>query len=832
MDSREILRQYITGAMRHSDAINCLKGILVNTAIQTKPDEIARANYVIGFIRRVSQFKCGEASENDLCLNIRDLCIIIGRIKLSESIYKVVEIFGKDFGLVCENDLQVSCITKSPDWLEPQQYIRDVYSFKRSTNTIHDTKSSGDGLLRSQTSFTSYKSFEQKIAIHSAVNLPLGHTLLVSLPTGSGKSLITQILSSASDGLTIVIVPTVALALDQYHAAKSTLKSNRGILCYHGEQTELERIAIIKSLKNHSARILFTSPEAIIKNQELYLLLDRASQDRYITNVIIDEAHVVPDWGAFFRPDFQLFSILLKKWRKQSNDYIRTYMLSATLSDDVVNTLFSLFGSDNHNAQIRCDALRQEPRFYFKSVKSVTEQTNKTIEAICLMPKPMVVYVLEPREAKEIQKQLRQVGFLNIPIFTGETKEVEREKILIGWKNHEYDVVIATSAFGIGVDKSDVRTIIHACCPENLSRFYQEVGRAGRDGFPSISLFMPYKSKYDQRGDVRRALGLANKRVLTVQQAVNRWNGLVSKAIIDVDICIMDTSATPPTMTDEESDVAGNRNVAWNINLLLFLHRIGFIELLDTNYVIDNYSKRYTVTIKLIKPDVLSDDAILVKALTKPRDIEYKSQISGYRIIRNLVSSPNSKCWGRIFKHLYPLSRDVCSGCPVDHEGRITTDDTYKLRVDPDISLPAKVPSTHLNRIIGDYRQLVVKRKTIGPCTLQEAVNITEKANLNEIGALVAPKRFVDNLEFDGILFDYDEFYFASVHCPYLFANGIVCIFDDEVHINTSLFRYLEKLDAFGYLRILYCNDKDIITTNGKTLRENNDGYTIWSEKF
>lgn len=207
--------------------------------------------------------------------------------------------------------------------------------------------------------------------------------------------------------------------------------------------------------------------------------------------------------------------------------------------------------------------------------------------------KPMVVYVLEPREAKDLQKKLRHIGYKNIPIFTGETKEADRDKVLTGWKNHDFDVVIATSAFGIGVDKPDVRTIIHACCPENLSRFYQEVGRGGRDRLPSISLFIPYQSRYDSEGDVRRALGLVNKRVLTVERAVIRWNGMLSNpaAMIDADECVLNTSATPATMTDDEAEYAGNRNVAWNVNLLLFLHRTGFIDLLDASYVFDKNSK-------------------------------------------------------------------------------------------------------------------------------------------------------------------------------------------------------------------------------------------------
>ena len=838
MDSKEVLQQYIVGAIKSKSAIAELEKNLADTSTLLKMQEAARSRYVIGFIRRVVQFKCGEASAKDLCLNIRDIVLVLGRVRLTEKLYNVVREYGAEFDLVCESDLQVSCLHHIPDWLEPHQYIKDGYAGRHDDSIELEKTSSGDATLAKHTGFNAYKSFEQKVAVHTALNLPKGHTLLISLPTGVGKSLVTQLLASVSEGLTVVIVPTVALALDQYHAARQNLTDGTGIYCYRGEQSEIERTTIFKALKDKKARILFTSPEAILKNSELHRILDAAAKSHYLANVVVDEAHVVPDWGVFFRPDFQIFSILLKKWKRESDEFIRTFLLSATLSDDVVDPLFSLFGSEGKNAQVRCDALRQEPRFYFHSAKSKKEQTDKTIEAIKLLPKPMVVYVLEPREAKDLQKKLRQVGYKNIPTFTGETKEADRDKILTGWKNHDYDVVIATSAFGIGVDKPDVRTIIHACCPENLSRFYQEVGRGGRDRLPSLSLFIPYQSRYDSEGDVRRALGLVNKRVLTVERSVIRWKGMLCNpaAMIDADECVLNTSATPATMTDEEVEYAGNRNVAWNVNLLLFLHRTGFIDLLDASYVFDKNSvppkKYYTVTIKLLQPDILSDDDSLTAALTEPRAREYEAQMAGYRIISELVSSPRSLCWGRVFRHLFPLSREVCNGCPADPEGRITNDETYKLRTDPDIKLPPARPSRRLERNMGSFSEMIISRPSNGPCSLEEVAVIAEKASQNNIGALVVPNRLADQIVYDGILLNYDEFYYSVAHCPYFFAKGVVCIFDGDTGTNFSLYKNLEKLDAYGYRRILYCNENTIVANGGKTIREHSDGYPIPIQKF
>ena len=149
----------------------------------------------------------------------------------------------------------------SPDWLEPKKYIEDVYALKHNEFTELEEGSDGDLILSTHTKFKSYKSFEQKIAVHSAINLPQGNTLLISQPTGGGKSLVTQMLASTSSGLTVVIVPTVALALDQYHAAKNNLIEQNGVYCYRGKQTEKERKQIIEAINNKKAiRMAYVSP--------------------------------------------------------------------------------------------------------------------------------------------------------------------------------------------------------------------------------------------------------------------------------------------------------------------------------------------------------------------------------------------------------------------------------------------------------------------------------------------------------------------------------------------------------------------------------------------
>ena len=124
-------------------------------------------------------------------------------------------------------------------------------------------------------------------------------------------------------------------------------------------------------------------------------------------------------------------------------------------------------------SELRSDALRSEPRFCYYAVKDRKVKDSYVVDLAKLLPKPMIIYVIAPYQ--EYSRKIDERWFRNIPIFTGETTDSVRDQILKGWNEGKYDIVVATSAFGMGVDKADVRTILHACMPENLSRFYQEV---------------------------------------------------------------------------------------------------------------------------------------------------------------------------------------------------------------------------------------------------------------------------------------------------------------------------------------------------------------------
>ncbi len=828
MNSNEILQQHLTDSLPRQIAYEKLSGLITQQFGRlNERQEAAKARYVIGFLERYRQYRSSEVTVIELLMNLRDLIRYIGRLRVSQEIYDLVQKFGRDFGLIIEGEYEVTVNTVFPNWLVGKQFVEEVYSMKPQDTWEPEVTSIGDDTLSGKTVFTSYKSFEQKLAVHTAIKLPFGNTLLVSQPTGGGKSLITQMLASVTGGLTLVIVPTVALALDQFKAAKNNMRDNKGIFCYRGDQSSQNRAEIMKAIRERSAKLIFTSPEAVLKNSEFYGLLEECAIVKYLCNVVIDEAHIVPDWGIFFRPDFQIFSIILKRWRKKSQHHIRTYLLSATLSNDVVDTIFTLFGEKGRNTEVRCDALRQEPRFCFQETKSKFEQNEKTIELIKLLPKPMVVYVLEPSEATVLQSQLRNIGMKNIPTFTGKTKDLDRDTILEGWKRSKYDVIIATSAFGIGVDKPDVRTIIHACVPENLSRFYQEVGRAGRDGLPSLSVLLPYTSFHDGEGDLKRAFGLVSKRVLRVESIIVRWFSMLRNQTSNIfgDIAILNTSATPSTMTDDEVEYAGNRNIAWNINLLLFLHRNGFIDVIDAIFKHENSS--YFMTVKILNTSIMNDPKLMASNLEKVRQDELDSQLNGYYIMRKVVQHPNSVCWSVLFKKLFPHSKESCNGCPLHPHGNYLADSLFKMRTKPVFGLPAAAISNSIKRYMGSYSKLIIRQIGHQQFDKNDVQLAAKKVNNGEVKALVLPKDLIGYIEFQGIVLTYMEFSFAVNYTPYLFSNGVLCIFGFDQELNNILMKNLFALETFDYRHILYCNENMLLQSTGKPICESFDCYVV-----
>ena len=136
--------------------------------------------------------------------------------------------------------------------------------------------------------------------------------------------------------------------------------------------------------------------------------------------------------------------------------------------------------SENDNwIEIRCDKLRKEIRYNVIKAKNQGDKTEKLIDSVRLLPHPMIIYVKSPGDADYIYSLLEAEGLKNIRRFTGNTSNAERDAIITDWLDNRFEIMIATCAFGVGVDKKDIRTVLHTYIPENPGKYYQEAGRGG-----------------------------------------------------------------------------------------------------------------------------------------------------------------------------------------------------------------------------------------------------------------------------------------------------------------------------------------------------------------
>lgn len=817
MEYMDVFIKYINGEISPLKADEIIRRLASDLLRAGRIKDYEKAVFCRTYFLRYQQYNSGKISAKDLLLFLRDFVLYVGRIRFPRLITDAVRREGNEFGLFVAGDEAVDVVEKIPEELkEDRATIDEIYALTDSA-AYRNEPSIGDDFLYKFTVFKKYRSLEQKVAVHSAINLPDNHTLMISLPTGGGKSLVTQLLAATEMSLTLVIVPTVSLAKDQCLQAKLCLNDDgikEDIFCYRGDA---DNSSIITAIKNKTARLIFTSPEAVIKSLYLNKAVRDAAGNGYLHNVVIDEAHIVPDWGVHFRPDFQIFSVLLRELQEVSGKRIRTYLLSATLSDDVVDVLFSLFGSDGNNAQFRCDALRPEPRYVIKEFHNYDQRESAVIEMIKTMPKPLIVYVIEPSTAKRYCKRLKQEGYNNIYSYTGDTNDSDRETLLERWKANDFDVMIATSAFGMGVDKSNVRTIIHACVPENLSRFYQEVGRAGRDGLPSLSILATFTSKDDGRNDLSIAFGLVNKSVLKKENLIIRLDSILhdEKTLIDGDTIIADLNTVPNSFTDDEAQHAGMRNMFWNANTLLLLHRKGYIQIEHATY--DAKQKTYFFTFKMMDVSLLYDKEKLGAAVAADRQKEYDMRVSGYHKMADIVHKPRAKCWGRHFVSLFPLARPICNGCPA-HEGKTAVlEDKIRIRIKEEVDIEPDKPSVLLKRYMGPLKDLLIPVSNYADIDVDQ---VGEKAKKLNVSCVVYPDNIEPNKEVGCLYLKHSEFIAVSEKAPWILRNGLVLILTDDVGTNNRVFEAANKNGIENFRKLWCCKLNTLILQKGKTIND------------
>lgn len=545
--------------------------------------------------------------------------------------------------------------------------------------------------------FRTFKSIEQQLAVMGALRVPAGYTAMVAMSTGGGKSLITQTVSYQYDNsLTIIIVPTISLMLDQQRNASSIIKpdNKKEIMYYHSGCNVDE---LISALDKNLVRMLFISPEALIKNIRIQDSILKANSKGYLKNLVIDEAHIIIEWGASFRVDFQCLDSF-KRPLVKDNPSLRTYLLSATFSKKVVDNLKMFYGDDDRWIEIRLDALRKEPRFDIIKCNSYTEKHDRIKELVCKLPRPMIIYVNSPDDAEKVQHELAKVGFDNTRIFTGKTKSIDRERIINEWISDKFDLMIATCAFGVGVDKKDVRTVIHSYIPSSADQYYQECGRGGRDGLPCLSVML-YTDD-----DIKATMSMTQK-VLTVEKLCGRWFSMLNnrKTNIRLDSIVIDTSVKPNySDTDSFYVDVNNADITWNVYVILLLRRARMIEITDVKYSDD----RYIFNIRLIDKRIRFDCEQTIEIFNSIRDDESKSIYMEIKELTSKLRRVGKSCWSSMFNDIYLLTEEYCAGCNNHNDIRSERGNHFPLK--KPIFYPVSIPEGKLCDVMTGTKEMLI----------------------------------------------------------------------------------------------------------------------------
>ncbi|MGP3534007.1 RecQ family ATP-dependent DNA helicase [Microbacterium sp. RD1] len=310
---------------------------------------------------------------------------------------------------------------------------------------------------------------QQREAIEAAI---AGRDVLVVWATGAGKSAVYQIAAALRPGLAAVVSPLIALQEDQLARLEEAPDAPVGVAINSARGARAQREAWDR-IDAGEVEYVLLAPEQLVKDD----VVDRLAAQG-VSLLVVDEAHCIAAWGHDFRPDYLLLGSVADRLGRPP-----VMALTATASTPVREEIIARLGLRDPLVLVG-DVDRANISLEVHRYPEATDKRAAVLDEVASLPRPGLLYAATRRGAEEYADQLAERGLRAVAYHAGLPAR-ERERVHERFLDDQFDVVVATSAFGMGIDKPNVRFVVHADAPDSVDAYYQELGRAGRDGEPA-----------------------------------------------------------------------------------------------------------------------------------------------------------------------------------------------------------------------------------------------------------------------------------------------------------------------------------------------------------